>query len=368
MTRNRKGRRAGKSGFTRAGNGRRIPVCHNSGVVGMGLMGSSIAACLLAAGQTVAAVEVDPSTLKKAPRRVLSLLEGLREESLLKSDPRRILRKLTVSEDYSVLERSQIVIECVTEDLNVKRGVIRRIEQAVSLSTIIGSNTSAIPPTALQRGALHPERILGTHWAEPAHITRFMEIICGADTLPVYAERSFTWARQLGKEPSLLLKDVRGFITNRVMYAMLREAFHLVESGVASIADVDRSLRNDLGYWITFAGPFRFMDLTGIPAYCTVMRDLLPDLDCTKQVPSLMTRLVESGSLGVANAKGFYHYTPAQAKRWEKRFLKFSYDIRALARKYPEEDRGAGGGTLDRTAPDKQRAPRKQLLQRRSRG
>jgi 3-hydroxybutyryl-CoA dehydrogenase len=74
------------------------------------------------------------------------------------------------------------------------------------------------------------------------------------------------WARQIGKEPSLLRKDVPGLITNRIMYAMLREAFHLVESGVASIADVDRSLRNDLGYRITFAGPFRFMDLTGIPA------------------------------------------------------------------------------------------------------
>ena len=304
-------------------------------------MGSSIAACLLAAGRTVAAVDADPAKRRKAPRQVLSLLEGLRKEHLLRSDPRTILRKLTVSEDYSVLRRSQIVVECVTEDLGIKKEVIQKIEQAVPVDTIIGSNTSAIPPTLLQQSAAHPERILGTHWAEPAHITRFMEIICGKDTRPVYAERAFALARQLGKEPSLLRKDVRGFITNRVMYAMLREAFHLVESGVASIADVDRSLRNDLGYWITFAGPFRFMDLTGIPAYRAVMRDLLPDLDCNKQVPLLMERVVDSGAQGVANAKGFYRYTPAQAERWEKRFLKFSYEVRALARKYPEEDNSA---------------------------
>src|SRR5207249_1399851 len=143
---------------------------------------------------------------------------------------------------------------------------------------------------------------------------------------------------QVGKEPWLLRKYLRGFITNRIMYAMLREAFHLVESGVASIADVDRSLRNDLGYWITFVGPFRFMDLTGIPAYLAVMRDLLPDLDCSKQVPSLIAKLVQSGAQGTANARGFYDYTPAQARRWERRFLKFSYDIRALARKYLEDD------------------------------
>jgi 3-hydroxybutyryl-CoA dehydrogenase len=337
MTRSRKGSHPGKSGFGRDKKKRpRTLICGNAGVVGMGLMGSSIAACLLAAGHTVAAVEADPSRLRKVPRQVLSLLEGLRKETLLKSDPRRMLRKLTVSESYSALRQSQIVIECVTEDLKVKREVIRRIEQAVSAGTIIGSNTSAIPPTALQQDALHPERILGIHWAEPAHITRFMEIICGEDTLPVHAERVLGWARQLGKEPSVLRKEVRGFITNRIMYAMLREAFHLVETGVASIADVDRSLRNDLGYWITFAGPFRFMDLTGIPAYCAVMRDLLPELDCSKRVPPLIRRLVESGAQGVANAKGFYRYTPAQAKRWEKRFLKFSYDVRALARKYPE--------------------------------
>jgi 3-hydroxybutyryl-CoA dehydrogenase len=364
MTRSRKGNHPSKSGFGRNKKKPRTLICDNAGVVGMGLMGSSIAACLLAAGHKVATVEADPARRKRAPRQVLSLLQGLREEGLLRSDPRRLLRNLTISEDYSALGQSQIVIECVTEDLDVKREVIHSIEQAVPPDTIIGSNTSAIPPTKLQEGALHPERILGTHWAEPAHITRFMEIICGSATLPVYAERTFALARQLGKEPSLLRKDVRGFITNRVMYAMLREAFHLVESGVASIADVDRSLRNDLGYWITLAGPFRFMDLTGIPAYCAVMRDLLPDLDRSQQVPPLMTKLVESGAQGVANARGFYHYTPAQAKRWEKRFLKFSYDVRALARKYPDED--SAGGMIARM--DKHREARKQLPQRRSAG
>jgi 3-hydroxyacyl-CoA dehydrogenase len=87
------------------------------------------------------------------------------------------------------------------------------------------------------------------------------------------------------------------------MYALMREAFHLVEAGYATIEDVDRSIRNDLGYWITFAGPFRFMDLTGIPAYAAVMRDLFPELDCSKEVPALMRQMVDSGAQGVSNAK-----------------------------------------------------------------
>jgi len=149
------------------------------------------------------------------------------------------------------------------------------------------------------------------------------------------------------------------------MYAMLREAFHLVESGVASIADVDRSLRNDLGYWITLAGSFRFMDITGIPAYCAVMRDLLPDLDCSKQVPQLMMKLVESGTQGVANAKGFYNYTRAQAEERERLFLKFSYNIRALAQKYPERNGSAFGGASERMALKQDTRKRVVLPQRR---
>ena len=337
--------------------------CASAGVVGMGLMGSSITACLLAAGHTVAAVDANPAKVRKAPSRVLSLLQGLTKERLLRSNPRRLLTRLTVSEEFSVLKETEIVIECVAEDLNVKKAVIRRLEQVVPSGTIIGSNTSAIPPTLLQDGALHPERILGIHWGEPAHITRFMEIICGEQTATVHADRALALARQWRKEPSLLRREVRGFITNRVMYAMMREAFHLVESGVASIADVDRSLRNDLGYWITFAGPFRFMDLTGIPAYCAVMRDLLPDLDCSKHVPELMRKVVESGAQGVANAKGFYEYTPAQAKEWENRFLEFSYDIRALAQKYREQNGIGSGGALGRPAPEHD--TRKRALSRR---
>ncbi len=177
---------------------------------------------------------------------------------------------------------------------------------------------------------------MGLHWAEPAHITRFMEIICGKETSPEIAQRAVRLARKWGKEPSLLRRDIRGFITNRIMYAMLREAFYLVDSGFATVADVDRSLRNDYGYWMTFAGPFRFMDLTGIPAYATVMQDLLPDLSCAKEVPPLMRKVAGSGARGVSNAKGFYRYTPAQAKRWEDLFLKFSYEIRELADRYPE--------------------------------
>ena len=247
------------------------------------------------------------------------------------------MKRVTVSGNFINLRTASVVVESTVEDLAVKRQVIAKVEKVVSSSTLIGSNTSAIPVSELQRNANHPERIIGLHWAEPANITRFMEIICGEKTSSSIARRAVRSARSWGKEPSLLRKDIRGFVTNRIMYAMLREAFYLVESGFATVADVDRSLRNDLGYWITFAGPFRFMDLTGIPAYASVMKDLLPELNCAVKVPHLMQKTVKSGARGVSNAKGFYRYTPAQAKRWEKLFIQFSYRIRELAADFPED-------------------------------
>ncbi len=331
-----KGDRAVKAG--RAAN---VP---RAGVVGMGLMGTSIAACLLAAGHSLFCVEVDPTKLRTARRRLHSLLREAERRGSLMAAPASLMGQVTISNDFTILRNAEIVIESTIESLEVKVKVIRQIESIVSTKALIGSNTSAIPVTEFQKGAMHPERILGLHWAEPANITRFMEIICGQQTSLANARRAELLAKGWGKEPSVLRRDIRGFITNRIMYAMLREAFHLVDAGYATVADVDRSLRNDLGYWITFAGPFRFMDLTGIPAYAAVMKELLPDLDCATKIPRLMQRVRRSGGLGVANGKGFYRYTPAQAKRWEKLFVDFSYEIRDLAEKYPE-DVGDKAGT-----------------------
>jgi 3-hydroxybutyryl-CoA dehydrogenase len=272
-------------------------------------------------------------------------------EALLSTSPKKALERFRVSGQYTGLAGCKIVIESITECVAAKKRVINNIEKTVSSDAIIGSNTSGIPVTLLQSSAQRPERILGIHWAEPAHITRFMEIVCGKYTSSVDAETAMSLARRWGKEPSLLRRDIRGFLTNRVFYAMLREAFHLVEAGFATPADVDRSLRNDLGYWITFAGPFRMMDLMGLPAFETVMRGLFPDLDCTKRVPKLMETLVRSGSRGIANQRGFYRYTPAQAKRWERLFLKFSYEIRSLALKYPAD---VGDGPVRRSTQAKE--------------
>jgi 3-hydroxyacyl-CoA dehydrogenase len=220
-----------------------------AGVVGMGLMGTSIAACLLGAGHRLACVEADSAKLRSAPKRLKELLLDSWDRGLIAVSPDKLMGRVTISGDFAALKDVTIIVESTIESVEVKRQVISKVEAAVSARALIGSNTSAIPVTRLQQGARHPERILGLHWAEPANISRFMEIICGKHTSLSNAQKAMRLARRLGKEPSLLRRDVRGFITKRIMLAMLREAFYLVESGHATIADVGRSLRNDLGYW-----------------------------------------------------------------------------------------------------------------------
>ena len=302
----------------------------------MGLMGTSIASCILASGHPVHGFDKDQKRRSLAAEEIRRQVEELLDSGLLRGRLPEILNRFHLVAGLNELSESRLIIECITEDLTLKKETLRAVEEAVSPTTIVGSNTSAIPLTTLQCGMRHPGRVLGIHWAEPAHLTRFLEIIKGEETQEEYVEFVTGLSRLWGKEPTVLQRDIRGFITNRVSYAMFREAIHLVESGVATMEDVDRSLRNDVGYWMTFAGPFRYMDLMGVAAYETVMRDLLPDLCSNSEVPRLIKEVVDSGGNGVSNGRGFYRYSSEESRRWIRRFREFNLEIHRLALKYPE--------------------------------
>lgn len=305
------------------------------GVVGLGLMGCSITACLLMAGHPVIAVAPLAADLQHAEKRITEHLTRSLQEGITAKVPASCLQQLTITESYEQLRNCVLVIECTLENLTIKKSVYEKIEAAIQEDALLTSNTSAIPISILQEQVKHPARFFGLHWAEPSHTTRFLEVICGDKSDVAKGEYLYAISHYWGKEPTLVRKDIRGFITNRLMYAMYREAFHLVENGYATIEDVDRACRNNAGYWMTLVGVFRWMDLTGVAAYHTVMKDLFPTLSNTTEVPALIDDLVKAGARGVSNAQGFYNYTPEEARLWEETFAAFSYEIRELALKYP---------------------------------
>jgi len=307
------------------------------GVVGLGLMGSSIATCLLIAGHPVVGVAPMPDDLKHSGNRIKGHLRKSKEEGLVKHPPKHYLSQLTITEDYNLLKDCRLVIECTLENLDIKKSVFDKIEPVIAADALLTSNTSAIPISVLQKLTLHPGRFFGLHWTVPAHTTRFLEIICGDLSDQSKGQYLYELSYQWGKEPILVRKDIRGFIANRLMYAMYREAFNLVENGYATIEDVDRACRNNTGYFMTLVGVFRWMDLTGVPAYLAVMKELFPTLNNDTAAPKLIEDIVSKGGKGVANARGFYTYTEEEALLWEKTYSEFSYEIRKLALKYPAD-------------------------------
>lgn len=305
------------------------------GLIGLGLMGRGIATCLLSQGVEVIAYN---RTAKRGKASLPHIEASLQELVRRKMIPRKRIRnwrdRFRLVSSIAELAPSPFLIESVKEDLELKRQLYEQLESAVGEDAVIASNTSSLPISVLQSGRKFPARFIGMHWGEPAQIMRYLEVIPGEQTSPRTVELTLELGNLLGKEPTPLRRDIQGFISNRMMYAMIREACYLVEEGIADIETVDRSFRNDIGYWSTIAGPFRWMDLTGIPAYAAVMEGLLPKLCNTTEVPKLMREMVAHGAQGIGNAEGFYPYTKASARRWEKAWIDFTYEIRKLADRY----------------------------------
>ena len=206
------------------------------GLVGLGLMGQGISSCLISSGFNViaysrtAAREQEAKTHIAASMKKLVLRNVIPESKINGWEKRfRYVNKL---ED---LNECPFIIETVGEDLELKRNIYKTLESVISDDAVIVSNTSGMSITLLQEQLAIKERFLGMHWAEPAEITRFLEIAPGKETKDWAVSRTREIGERCGKEPTILNFEVPGLISNRLMYAMMREALHLVETGVADI-------------------------------------------------------------------------------------------------------------------------------------
>jgi 3-hydroxybutyryl-CoA dehydrogenase len=314
------------------------------GLVGLGLMGRGIAACLIAHGFKVCAYNRTHERVHQARAHIGTALRDLVRRGII---PQSRLRnwdsRFSFVRTPHELAHCPFIIESLREELKLKSHIFDQLENVAAPEAVIASNTSSLPVTLLQKGRKHPERFIVMHWAEPAWITRFMEIVRNKATSECTVELTREVARACDKEPSVLNFDIRGFLTNRMMYAFIREACYLVDSGVASVEDIDRSFRNDVGWWSAIAGPFRWMDLTGIHSYGQVMEGLLPELTNRRTLPRIMKKMMKNGAQGIANQNGFYPYTQRSAKAWEKAWVEFTFDLRKLVKQHERRLRKEGG-------------------------
>jgi len=276
-------------------------------LIGLGTMGPGIAATLARAGYEVAAFDRDAGQREKAPAAIAmaaSVLDNL-GVAVQGGAPVRVADSLA-----DAVAGCGLVIENVSEKLEVKIAVFREIEAAVAKDCIIASDTSGIPITKIQGGVASPERVIGMHWSNPPHIIPMIEVIPGAKTAKATTEAMVAIVKRLGHLPVLIKKDVPGFVENRVLYSIMRECVDLVEQGVIEPEALDTCVSWGIGYKLAVVGPMALLDMAGLDIYQAVGSYLNKELCDRDDVAGYVTERTAKGKLGMKTGSGIFDYTP----------------------------------------------------------
>ena len=281
-------------------------------VLGAGVMGRGIATAYAQFGYDVFLYDTSSEALQAAQKQIQSDVTLMRQEGMLQaSENVDTHSRLHYTTDLkSALANAWLVTESIPEIIEFKITLLRDVESIVSQDVIITSNTSSLALSDLVADMKYPERLLVTHFFNPAHLVPLVEIVSTNKTSKDVLQKVVETIRRLQKVPVLLRKDIAGFIGNRLQAALVREAFHLLESGVASAKDIDRALRFGPGFRWAFMGCFETVDYGGIDVWEHVCDNLFPTLSDSKVSPQTLHALYESGNLGTKTGNGLYDYTP----------------------------------------------------------
>lgn len=279
-------------------------------VIGMGTMGPGIAATLARAGYTVATTDVSPEIRDRVAGAVEAAHAVLDAIGGPAADERG---GVTVHETIGdAVAGAELVIEAVPERADVKAAVFAEIDAAAPPGAILASNTSGIPITEIQRSVSDPSRVVGMHWSNPPHVIPVIELIAGEQTDPAVVERLRQLVESMGLVPVRLEKDVPGFVENRVLYAIMREALALIDEGVVSAEELDSCVRWGIGFKLSVIGPIELLDVAGLDIYHAVASYLNKELCDRKDISEAVVDRVGRGELGLKTGKGMYAYDAGQ--------------------------------------------------------
>ena len=279
-------------------------------IVGMGTMGRGIAQCLAAAGYAVRGHEVDTAARTRALPIIESIQTTLVDAQMLsRKQADAALERIRLFADLEpCVAGAHLVIEAIPEALDLKTELFARLDALCEPEAVLASNTSGLSITRLASATRRPDKVAGFHWWNPAHLMPLIEVTRGERTSDETAELLLALSRRLGKRPILVRRDVPGFVGNRLQFAVLREALHLVQEGVASPEDVDTAMKAGPGLRYAFLGPLETADLGGLDVFASISSYLFAELAADAKPPECLTGRVADGKLGVKSAAGFYPY------------------------------------------------------------
>ncbi|MER7876963.1 3-hydroxyacyl-CoA dehydrogenase family protein [Streptomyces solisilvae] len=276
-------------------------------VIGAGLMGSGIAQVSAQAGWDVVLRDVTDEALRRGTDGIRASYDKFVSKGKLEAgEAERALGRITTTTDLDAAADADVVVEAVFEKVEVKREIFRALDELVKDDTILASNTSAIPITKIAAATRRPERVVGTHFFSPVPMMGLCELVRGHKTSDETLAAAREFAEGVGKTCIVVNRDVAGFVTTRLISALVVEAAKLYESGVATAEDIDTACKLGFGHAM---GPLATADLTGVDILLHAAENIYTESQDEKFAPpEIMRRMVDAGDNGRKSGEGFYRY------------------------------------------------------------
>ncbi|HPD55679.1 MAG TPA: 3-hydroxyacyl-CoA dehydrogenase NAD-binding domain-containing protein [Smithellaceae bacterium] len=281
-------------------------------VVGAGLMGSGISQVAAQAGYNVIMNDVKSELVGKGLKVIAKNLDGqIKKEKITADDKNAILSRIVQSISLDDAKQADFVIEAAFENFEVKKSIFEKLDALCPPEVIFASNTSSIPITSLATTVKRSDKFIGMHFFSPVPVMKLVEVIPGLKTSPETIKVTEELAVSLKKD-TVRVKDVPGFLVNRINAAFRAEVFNCLLEGVATLEDIDKAVKLGLNHPM---GPFELNDAVGIDIGLNVFKTLYEGYKDPKfRPPLLMEKIVQAGDLGKKTGKGWYDYTSGEKK------------------------------------------------------
>jgi 3-hydroxybutyryl-CoA dehydrogenase len=276
-------------------------------VIGAGLMGSGIAQVSAQAGWDVVLRDVTDAALERGVGGIRKSYDRfVGKGTLTAAAAEAALGRITTTTDLEAAADADLVVEAVFESIEVKTEVFTELDRVCKAGAVLASNTSAIPITQIAAVTQRPESVVGTHFFSPVPMMQLCELVRGYKTSDETLATARAFAEEIGKTCIVVNRDVAGFVTTRLISALVVEAVKLYESGVASAEDIDIACKLGFGHAM---GPLATTDLTGVDILRNATRNIYTETQDEKFAPpEILNRMVTAGDLGRKSGKGFYSY------------------------------------------------------------
>lgn len=283
--------------------------------IGAGTMGHAIALQFAMKGYQVNLYDHSTEGLQRGMELIRHDLQTFIDAQVVTESAEEILKRINATTDLTAaLKDVQFVIESIVENADVKKQVWQEVEQKVADDTVLATNTSGLSPTELQGVLNHPERFVVAHFWNPAQLMPLVEVVPGKQTNEQTVSLTVELMNKIGKHAVPLKKEALGFVGNRIQLAVLREAFHIVNEGIASPEAVDDIIKYSLGRRWNLVGPIASADLGGLDVFKNISSYLYADLANNTGTDPVLAKKVDEGQLGLKTGEGFFTWTGNQGQ------------------------------------------------------